>query len=163
MNIENEEGDIRKIRADSLRQAALIAEAAQSPLAVELWNEACQRIQRLLAAEAAKIERCPRRQRERAVGAEGVGGPAEQGAAIDRGAACVGVAAVGQGDEAAAHAVVEQQCAGAGESAGPDRLTISDLPVPQECRAACKPLASMNQGWVGDRSGHGEGGVPRGI
>jgi hypothetical protein len=49
--------DNRRIRADVFRQAAKIAESEQSPLAVEHWNEACRRIQQLLGAEAAKIER----------------------------------------------------------------------------------------------------------
>jgi hypothetical protein len=57
MKTENQGDDIRKIHADVLRQAAKIAESAQSPLAVELWNEACRRIQQLLGAEVAKIER----------------------------------------------------------------------------------------------------------
>ena len=57
MNSENQGGNIPKIRANALRQAAKIAESEQSPLAVEIWNEACRRIQRLLGAEAAKIER----------------------------------------------------------------------------------------------------------
>ncbi|HEY3856174.1 MAG TPA: hypothetical protein VGO67_17440 [Verrucomicrobiae bacterium] len=49
--------DLRKIRAEMLRQAAKIAESEQSPLALEVWNEACGRIQQLLGAEAAKYER----------------------------------------------------------------------------------------------------------
>ena len=57
MKTEKQGSDTRKIRADVLRQAAMIAESQQSPLAVELWNEACRRIQQLLGAEAAKIER----------------------------------------------------------------------------------------------------------
>jgi hypothetical protein len=57
MKIEKQSDDIRKIRADVLRQAAKIAESEQSPLAVEFWNEACRRIQQLLGDEAAKIER----------------------------------------------------------------------------------------------------------
>ena len=57
MKIENPAGDNQKIRVEALRQAAKIAESEQSPLAVELWNEACRRIQQLLGAEAAKIER----------------------------------------------------------------------------------------------------------
>ncbi len=56
MKTKKQGDDIRKIRADVLRQAAEIAESAQSPLAVELWNEACQRIQQLLRAEITKIE-----------------------------------------------------------------------------------------------------------
>lgn len=57
MKTESRDDDVRKIRADALRQAAKIAESEQSPLAVELWNEACRRIQQVLGAEAAKIER----------------------------------------------------------------------------------------------------------
>ena len=57
MKTENLRSDSRKIHAEALRQAAKIAESQQSPLAVELWNEACRRIQQLLGAEAAKIER----------------------------------------------------------------------------------------------------------
>jgi hypothetical protein len=57
MKIENPGGDTQKIRVEALRQAAKIAESEQSPLAVELWNEACRRIQQLLGAEAARIER----------------------------------------------------------------------------------------------------------
>jgi hypothetical protein len=57
MKTEDRASEIRKIRADVLRQAAKIAESEQSPLAVEFWNEACRRIQGLLGAEAAKIER----------------------------------------------------------------------------------------------------------
>ena len=57
MKTENRGDDIQKIRAEALRQAAKIAESEQSPLAVELWNEACRRIEQLLGAEAARIER----------------------------------------------------------------------------------------------------------
>jgi hypothetical protein len=57
MKSEKQGDDTRKIRADALRQAAKIAESEQSPLAVGLWNEACRRIEQLLGAEAAKIER----------------------------------------------------------------------------------------------------------
>ncbi|MGO8697831.1 MAG: hypothetical protein ACLQVY_08965 [Limisphaerales bacterium] len=57
MKIEKEGKDLKKIRADVLRQAAKIAESEQSPLAVDLWNEACRRIQQVLRAEAAKFER----------------------------------------------------------------------------------------------------------
>jgi hypothetical protein len=57
MKTEEQGADTRRIRADALRQAAKIAESQQSPLAVELWNDACRRIQQLLGDEAAKIER----------------------------------------------------------------------------------------------------------
>ena len=57
MKTDNGVNDTREIRAEALRQAAKIAESEQSPLAVEFWNEACRRIQQLLGAEAAKIER----------------------------------------------------------------------------------------------------------
>lgn len=56
MNNESESHEIRKIRADALRRAAKIAQYEESPLAVDLWNCACQRIQGLLEAEAAKLE-----------------------------------------------------------------------------------------------------------
>jgi hypothetical protein len=57
MKTENDGDNIRRIRAQAMRQAAKIAELEESPLAVELWNRACQRIQHLLEAEAAKLER----------------------------------------------------------------------------------------------------------
>jgi hypothetical protein len=43
-------------RAGTLRQAGKIAETQQSPLAAELWNLACRRIQEVLLAEAGKLD-----------------------------------------------------------------------------------------------------------
>jgi hypothetical protein len=56
MKTESESQERREMKAEALRQAAKIAEAEQSPLAAELWNEACHRIQELLRAEAVRIE-----------------------------------------------------------------------------------------------------------
>jgi hypothetical protein len=56
MKTGNHSGDNRRIRAQALRRAAKIAELEESPLAVDLWNRACQRIQQLLEAEASKVE-----------------------------------------------------------------------------------------------------------
>lgn len=56
MKKQSEGDEIRKIRAEALRRAAKIAQHEESPLAMELWNRACQRIQVLLEAEAAKLE-----------------------------------------------------------------------------------------------------------
>jgi len=46
----------RNLQADALRLAARIAAAEESPLALDVWNRACQRIQNLIEAEAAKLE-----------------------------------------------------------------------------------------------------------
>ena len=53
---KNDASDVRKIRAEILRQAAAIAESEASPLAVEYWNHACQRIAHRLEAQAACLE-----------------------------------------------------------------------------------------------------------
>ncbi len=46
----------RKVRAEALRRAALIAEAEESVLAVDYWNSACRRVAKRLKAEAEKLE-----------------------------------------------------------------------------------------------------------
>ena len=56
MKTDKDTNELGKIRAEALRRAAKIAESESSPIAVEMWNRACQRIQKLLEAEAAKVE-----------------------------------------------------------------------------------------------------------
>ena len=48
--------EVRRIQAEIMRQAARIAESEASPLAVEYWNRACQRIAQRLDARAITLE-----------------------------------------------------------------------------------------------------------
>jgi len=47
----------RRLQAETLRHSAMLANSEESPLAVEYWNHACQRIAQRLEAQAAKLEK----------------------------------------------------------------------------------------------------------